>query len=171
MNNLKYSILLDTKSGLLPELKIVKKELDNVSTSAKKSLSFIDRLKDIKLAALISNVKSLSKSLSGLTAPSVDFEQGMAEQMKRIQANIDDVKISLFEATKGISGYVSALGETAVTPMVNHRQRSAPSPEIVPVFPPPPRSAYNPNRKVSPLRKNNRCPSALRWAVSSGPWK
>ncbi len=83
MNNLKYTIVLDTKSGLLPELKIVKKELDNVSTSAKKSLSFIDRLKDIKLAALISNVKSLSESLSGLTAPGLDFEQGMAEQMKR----------------------------------------------------------------------------------------
>ena len=150
MNNLKYSILLDTKSGLLPELKIVKKELDNVSTSAKKSLSFIDRLKDIKLAALISNVKSLSKSLSGLTAPSVDFEQGMAEQMKRIQANIDDVKISLFEATKGISGYVSALGETAVTPMVNHRPRSAPSPEIVPVFPPHPVQPTIPTGRFRP---------------------
>ncbi len=79
MNNLKYSILLDTKNGLLPELKIVKKELDNVSTSAKKSLSFIDRLKDIKLAALISNVKSLSESLSSLSVPGVDFEQGMAD--------------------------------------------------------------------------------------------
>ena len=69
---------------------------------------------------LIANATAVEEMTAALTATNVAQEQAairtntMAEQMKRIQANIDDVKISLFEITGGFSGYVSALGETGV---------------------------------------------------------
>ena len=69
---------------------------------------------------LITNAEAVREMTDAVTGTNTAQEQAairtgtMAEQMKRIQANIDDVKISLFEATGGFSGYVSALGETGV---------------------------------------------------------
>ena len=37
MNNLRYTIKLDTKSGLLPQLKIIKQEMDGVTRSVKEA--------------------------------------------------------------------------------------------------------------------------------------
>ncbi len=68
MNNLKYTIVLDAKNGILPALKIVKKEFDNVSVSAKKSLSFVERMKDVQFTSLLSNIKSLKDGLSTLSS-------------------------------------------------------------------------------------------------------
>ena len=69
---------------------------------------------------LITNADAVRQMTDAVTGTNVAQEQAairtntLAEQQKRIQANIDDLKISLFEATNGYVGYASALGDTAV---------------------------------------------------------
>ena len=54
MENLRYTIKLDTKNGLFPELKIVRKEMDNITQSVKKTSGQFVKLTNIcdKLAGI-----------------------------------------------------------------------------------------------------------------------
>lgn len=86
MNNLRYTIKLDTKSGLLPQLKIVKQEMDGVTRSVKeaggqfqKLTNICNELKNIKFSTIVSNVKDTAESLEKISAAGVEFEQGMAD--------------------------------------------------------------------------------------------
>lgn len=86
MNNLRYTIKLDTKSGLLPQLKIVKQEMDGVTRSVKeaggqfqKLTNICNELKNIKFSTIVSNVKDTAESLGKISAAGVEFEQGMAD--------------------------------------------------------------------------------------------
>ena len=69
---------------------------------------------------LITNAQAVDEMTAAVTGSNVAQEQAairtdtVAEKMKQIQARIDDVKISLFDMTGGLTGYVSALGETGV---------------------------------------------------------
>lgn len=72
-------------------------------------------------AFLISNATALDGYTTALTDTGVAQEQAairsdtVAEQMERMKARIDDVKLSIFEATGGFTGYLSAVSDTAVT--------------------------------------------------------
>ena len=86
MNNLRYTIKLDTKSGLLPQLKIIKQEMDGVTRSVKeaggqfqKLTNICNELKNIKFSTIVSNVKDTAESLEKISAAGVEFEQGMAD--------------------------------------------------------------------------------------------
>ena len=86
MNNLRYTIKLDTKSGLLPQLKIVKQEMDGVTRSVKeaggqfqKLTNICDELKNIKFSTIVSNFKDSAEFLEKMSAAGVEFEQGMAD--------------------------------------------------------------------------------------------
>lgn len=86
MNNLRYTIKLDTKSGLLPQLKIVKQEMDGVTRSVKeaggqfqKLTNICNELKNIKFSTIVSNFKDSVESLQKMSAAGVEFEQGMAD--------------------------------------------------------------------------------------------
>lgn len=86
MNNLRYTIKLDTKSGLLPQLKIVKQEMDGVTRSVKeaggqfqKLTNICNELKNIKFSTIVSNFKDSAESLQKMSAAGVEFEQGMAD--------------------------------------------------------------------------------------------
>ena len=105
-----------SKSSLSEALERLKPQLNDVTFLAKT----FGKANIAAAQYLIKNAESVGELTAAVTGTNTAQEQAairtstMAEQMKRIQANIDDVKISLFEATKGISGYVSALGDTAV---------------------------------------------------------
>lgn len=86
MNNLRYTIKLDTKSGLLPQLKIIKQEMDGVTRSVKeaggqfqKLTNICNELKNIKFSTIVSNFKDSVESLQKMSAAGVEFEQGMAD--------------------------------------------------------------------------------------------
>ncbi len=86
MNNLRYTIKLDTKSGLLPQLKIVKQEMDGVTRSVKeaggqfqKLSNICNELKNIKFSTIVSNFKDSVESLQKISAAGVEFEQGLAD--------------------------------------------------------------------------------------------
>lgn len=86
MNNLRYTIKLDTKSGLLPQLKIIKQEMDGVTRSVKeaggqfqKLTNICNELKNIKYSTIVSNFKESSDFLEKMSAAGVEFEQGMAD--------------------------------------------------------------------------------------------
>ncbi len=86
MNNLRYTIKLDTKSGLLPQLKNVKQEMDGVTRSVKeaggqlqKLTNICNELKNIKFSTIVSNFKDSVESLQKMSAAGVEFEQGMAD--------------------------------------------------------------------------------------------
>lgn len=69
---------------------------------------------------LITNAQAVDEMTAAVTGSNVVQEQAairtdtVAEKMKQIQARIDDMKISLFEMTGGLTGYASALGDTGV---------------------------------------------------------
>lgn len=69
---------------------------------------------------LITNAQAVDEMTAAVTGSNVAQEQAairtdtVAEKMKQIQARIDDMKISLFEMTGGLTGYASALGDTGV---------------------------------------------------------
>lgn len=71
-------------------------------------------------AFLIGNATALDGYTTALTDTSVAQEQAairsdtVAEQMERMKANIDDMKLSLFEATGGFTGYISAISDSAI---------------------------------------------------------
>ena len=86
MNNLRYTIKLDTKSGLLPQLKIVKQEMDGVTRSVKeaggqfqKLSNICNELKNIKFSTIVSNFKDSVESLQKISAAGIEFEQGLAD--------------------------------------------------------------------------------------------
>lgn len=69
---------------------------------------------------LIQNATSVAQMTTALTDSNVAQEQAairsatMAEKMQQVQATIDNYKISLFEATGGVSAYAGVLTENAV---------------------------------------------------------
>lgn len=69
---------------------------------------------------LITNASAVGEMTEAVTGTNVAQEQAAirtnttAERMKQIQATIDDYKISLFNLTGGWSGYISAMGDSAV---------------------------------------------------------
>ena len=86
MNNLKYTIELDAKGKLIPELKIVRQQMDDVAASAKRAGGQFQKLTDIcgKLtkinwAATVENVRNVVDSLSSFSGTGTDFQQGMAD--------------------------------------------------------------------------------------------
>ena len=86
MNDLRYTIKLDTKSGLLPQLKVIKQGMDGVRQSVKetggqfkKFTSICNDLKNIKFDALVSNFKNFADFLDELSTSGIEFEQGMAD--------------------------------------------------------------------------------------------
>ena len=72
-------------------------------------------------AFLIANAEALNGMTASLTGANVAQEQAairsdtVAAQMERVKATIDDLKLSLFEATGGMTGYVSAVTDSAIT--------------------------------------------------------
>ena len=104
------------QTGLANALDALKPKLNDVAYLAK-----LFGAENIAAAQyLITNANAVREMTTAVTGTSVAQEQAairtdtVAEQMKRIQANIDDMKISLFEATNGWVGYASALGDTVV---------------------------------------------------------
>lgn len=69
---------------------------------------------------LITNASAVGEMTEAVTGTNVAQEQAAirtnttAERMKQIQATIDDYKIGLFDLTGGVSGYISAMGDSAV---------------------------------------------------------
>lgn len=69
--------------------------------------------------ALISGIDEQERLTKAITGTNTAYEQaaivmeGPAEKNKRLQAQVDDFKISLFNGTNGLIGYGSALGQTA----------------------------------------------------------
>lgn len=104
------------ETGLSVALDSLKPKLSDVSWLAK-------TFGDENLAAaqyLISNASAVDAMTTALTGTNVAQDQAAiranttAEQMKQIQAVIDDVKIGFFNLTGGIGTYVAALGDSAV---------------------------------------------------------
>ena len=105
-----------SSTGLANALEALKPKLDDVTYLAK-----VFGAENIAAAQyLITNADAVREMTDAVTGTNVAQEQAairidtVAERMKRIQANIDDLKIQLFEATNGWVGYASALGDTAV---------------------------------------------------------
>lgn len=105
-----------TKVGLSTALDGLKPKLNDVTFLAKTFGSE-------NLAAaqfLIKNAAAVDEMTTAVTGTNVAQEQSAismnttAEQMKRMQASIDDVKIRFFQVTGGVSAYMSALGESMV---------------------------------------------------------
>lgn len=69
---------------------------------------------------LIANATAVDQMTTAVTNTNIAQEQAAirtntsAEQMKRIQATIDDLKIGLFNVTGGFTAYVAAIGDSAV---------------------------------------------------------
>ncbi|WP_051269759.1 phage tail tape measure protein [Flavobacterium suncheonense] len=106
---------------------------------ADKNLSLADRLKILKPAmkdsallsawlgegadgatkALMEQIPELERLTGAVTGTNTAYEQAAKimespeEKNKRLQAQIDDFKISLFNGTNGLLGYASVLGKTA----------------------------------------------------------
>ncbi|WP_091398460.1 phage tail tape measure protein [Flavobacterium noncentrifugens] len=104
-----------------------------------KSLSLTDRLRPLRrimndsalvtklfgtennnaAIALIAGIEEQDRLTKAITGTNTAYEQAAiimespAEKNKRLQAQIDDFKISMFNATDGLMGYASVLGDTA----------------------------------------------------------
>lgn len=69
---------------------------------------------------LIANAAAVDEMTTAVTGTNVAQEQAAvrtnttAEQMKRMQATIDDLKIGLFNISGGMTAYIAALGDSAV---------------------------------------------------------
>lgn len=69
--------------------------------------------------ALISGIDEQERLTAAISGTNTAYEQAAivmeapAEKNKRLQAQIDDFKISLFNGTNGLMGYASVLGDTA----------------------------------------------------------
>lgn len=68
--------------------------------------------------ALVSGTSDIKKLTKEITGTNTAYEQAAivmdspAEKAKRLQARVDDLKISLFNGTNGWLGYISVLGDT-----------------------------------------------------------
>lgn len=105
-----------SKTGLSAALESLQPRLQDVSYLAK-----VFGAENIAAAQyLIENAAAVREMTEAVTGTNTAQEQAairtdtMGERMKVIQAHIDDMKISLFEATGGLTGYAAALGDTAV---------------------------------------------------------
>lgn len=69
--------------------------------------------------AMISNISEAERLTSAVTGTNTAYEQAAIimesplEKNKRLQAQIDDFKISIFNGTDGLLGYASVIGKTA----------------------------------------------------------
>lgn len=86
MNNLVYTIQLDSKGKLLPELKIIRQQMDGVTQSTKKAngmfskmQTICSRMKNLELASWAENVRNAFDGLSSLSESGVGFQQSMAD--------------------------------------------------------------------------------------------
>lgn len=104
------------KTGLPAALEALKPKLNDVTFLAK-------TFGAENLAAaqfLITNAAAVNEMTTAVTGTNVAQEQAAirtnttAEQMKRMQATVDDLKIGLFNVTGGMTAYISAVGDTAV---------------------------------------------------------
>ncbi len=123
--------------------KDVQKELSHagvsIDTLGNKNLSLAERMKPLRkimgdnalvtklfgtensnaALALISGINEQERLTAAITGTNTAYDQAAivmdspAEKNKRLQAQIDDFKISLFNASNGLMGYASVLGETA----------------------------------------------------------
>lgn len=104
------------KTGLPAALEALKPKLNDVTFLAK-------TFGAENLAAaqfLITNAAAVNEMTTAVTGTNVAQEQAAirtnttAEQMKRMQATVDDLKIGLFNVTGGMTAYISAVGDSAV---------------------------------------------------------
>ena len=88
MNNLKYTIELNAKGKLIPELKIVKQQMDRVTGSVKSATgkfremgSAFSRLSSVNLVSITSNLKGMFEAINGISNASLGmgFQQAMAD--------------------------------------------------------------------------------------------
>ncbi len=69
--------------------------------------------------ALVSGITEMERLTTAITGTNTAYEQAAiimeapAEKNARLMAGVDDFKISLFNATNGLLGYVSVIGKTA----------------------------------------------------------
>lgn len=113
--DLKYDF---TKTSLSQALEDLKPKLHDATY-----LSKLFGLENISAAQfLISNAQAVNEMTAKVTDTNVAYEQAAirtatyAEQLKRIRANIEDFKISIFNATGSLVPWMSALGD-ALTPL------------------------------------------------------
>ncbi|BFM42674.1 hypothetical protein CFS9_13150 [Flavobacterium sp. CFS9] len=111
----------------------------NINTLTNNSLSLADRIKPLRnimndqalvtklfgkensnaAIAMISNITEAERLTTAVTGTNVAYEQAAIimesplEKNKRLQAQIDDFKISLFNGTNGWLGYANVVGTTA----------------------------------------------------------
>ena len=104
------------ETGLSTALEALKPKLNDVTYLAK-----LFGAENISAAQfLITNASAVNEMTAAITGTNVAQEQAAirtgttAEQMKRMQATIDDVKIGLFNITGGFTAYISAVGDSAV---------------------------------------------------------
>lgn len=104
------------ETGLSTALEALKPKLNDVTYLAK-----LFGAENISAAQfLITNASAVDEMTRAVTGTGVAQEQAAirtettAEQMKRMQAAIDDVRIGFFNMTGGLSAYISALGDGAV---------------------------------------------------------
>lgn len=104
------------KTGLSTALDALKPKLNDVTFLAK-------TFGAENLAAaqfLITNAAAVDEMTTAVTGTNVAQEQAAirtnttGEQMKRIQATIDDLKIGFFNITGGMTAYITAIGDSAV---------------------------------------------------------
>ena len=86
MNNLVYTIKLDAKGKLLPELKIIRQQMDGVTQSAKKANGMFSKMQTIcskmtsvNFAAWATNVQNAFDGLASLSESGTGFQQSMAD--------------------------------------------------------------------------------------------
>lgn len=86
MENLRYTIKLDTKNGILPELKIIRGEMDNITQSVKKTggqfvklTKICSNLAGTRFDTWVTNAQNITKSIEEASSSGVDFQQGIAD--------------------------------------------------------------------------------------------
>lgn len=104
------------ETGLSSALEMLKPQLNDVGLLSK---TFGDQ--NVQTAQfLIANAGAVDAMTTAITGTNVAQEQAVictsttAEQMKQMQAAVDDVQITLFNATGGVTAYVAAMGDSAV---------------------------------------------------------
>lgn len=104
------------ETGLATALEALKPKLNDVTYLAR-----LFGVENIAAAQyLITNASAVDELTQAVTGTNVAQEQAAvrthttAEQLKRMQAAIDDVRIGIFNASGGMSAYISVLGDGAV---------------------------------------------------------
>lgn len=88
MNNLKYTIELDARGKLIYDLKLVRQQMDGITSSLKRSNdkfkemhSICQKLGNVSLVSVIAGAKAGVESLKGIINSDlgIGFEQSMAD--------------------------------------------------------------------------------------------